>query len=108
MDNDVKGRLRPISTPYLDNSAINQTIFKDEDRAFPGQSATQYFVTCDPNSFEGAAFYIPCLHGNINPHVEAYDFGAGMLGTGVQVYADFNVVPGRTELMTLVTGAAAN
>lgn len=108
MDNDVKGRLRPISTPYLDNSAINQTIFKDDDRVFPNQSTTQYFVTCDPNSAEGAAFYIPCLHGNINPHVEAYDFGAGMLGTGVQVYADFNVVPGRTELMTRVTGVAAD
>ncbi|MDO4584894.1 MAG: hypothetical protein Q4D62_12420 [Planctomycetia bacterium] len=104
MENDVRGRLRPIVTPYLDNTAINQTIFKDDDRVFPNQSSTQYFVTCDPNSPEGAAFYIPCLHGNINPHVEAYDFGAGMLGTGVQVYADFNVVPGKVEMMTKVTG----
>ena len=106
MDNDVKGRLRPIVSPYLSNTAINQTIFKDQSKVFPTQSSTQYFVNCDPNSPEGSAFYIPCLHGNINPHVEAYDFGAGMLGTGVQVYADFNVVPGKTEMMTMVTGAA--
>ena len=106
MDNDVKGRLRPIVSPYLSNTAINQTIFKDQSKVFPTQSSTQYFVNCDPNSPEGSAFYIPCLHGNISPHVEAYDFGAGMLGTGVQVYADFNVVPGKTEMMTMVTGAA--
>lgn len=105
MNNEVKGRLRPIVSPYLSNTAIKQTIFSEESKTFPNQSQTQYFVNCDPNSSEGSAFYIPCLHGNINPHVEAYDFGAGMLGTGVQVYADFNVVPGKTELMTLVTGA---
>lgn len=105
MQNEVKGRLRPIVSPYLSNTAIKQTIFKEESKTFPHQSQTQYFVNCDPNSSEGSAFYIPCLHGNINPHVEAYDFGAGMLGTGVQVYADFNVVPGKTELMTMVTGA---
>ena len=106
MDNEVVGELRPIVSAYLNNTAIKQTIFKDDSATFPSQVDTQYFVCCDPNSPEGAAFYIPCLNGNINPHVEAYDFGPGMLGTGVQVYADFNVVPGKTELMTRVLGKA--
>jgi hypothetical protein len=106
MDNEVVGELRPIVSPYLNNTAIKQSIFKDDSTSFPNQENTQYFVACDPNSPEGAAFYIPCLNGNINPHVEAYDFGPGMLGTGVQIYADFNVVPGKTELMTRVLGKA--
>ena len=104
MDNEVQGALRPIVSAYLSNPAIKQTIFKDEETVFPNQEPTQYFVSCDPNSPEGAAFYVPCLHGNIAPHVEAYDFGPGMLGTGVQVYADFNIVPGKVELMTRVLG----
>lgn len=106
MDNEVQGMLRPITSAYINNTSIKQTIYKSEKETFPGQSATQYFVSPDPNSPEGAAFYVPCLHGNINPHVESFEFQPGMLGTGVQVYADFNVVPGKTELMTRVTGAA--
>lgn len=107
MDNTLNvGKLRPICSAYLNNTAIRHTIETNSVKGepFPNQSATQYFILPDPALTQGAAFYIPCLHGNIRPHVESFEFDPSMLGTGIRVYADFNVCAGKTELMTYVAG----
>ena len=103
--NRFKGRYVPTSSAYLDNPNLRQTIFKEtRGQAFPNQSENLYFVSTNPGSAEGAAFYLVCLGGDPTPTVTMFDESPETLGTGIRVVSDFNICPGKVELMTAVLG----
>jgi len=84
-DNPHVGKFMPVSTPYLNNTAL-----RDQDgAAFSGQSATQYYLFANPNDL--AAIAIAFLNGQQTPTIESDDMPFNVLGYQWRAYHDFGV-----------------
>lgn len=106
-DNPHVGALRPIVTPYLNNTSIKQRVDIDSlGSAIPGQSSDQWFTFVDPNSPMGASINVALLNGNRTPVLESADAQFDMLGMRWRGYHDFGTDVGDPKLSAMSKGAA--
>lgn len=83
--NPHKGKYAPYDSPYIDNDGIT-----DQDgAAISGQSATLWYLFCDPNV--RAAFAMGFLNGNQTPFFRTKEAVPGILGTTFESFMDFGV-----------------
>lgn len=87
--NPHKGKYKPYTSPYLNNTAIRVLDGKDQPTAISGQSATAYYLFADPAS--RAAFGMSFLNGQQTPIVETSDSDFNTLGDQWRAYFDFGV-----------------
>lgn len=83
--NPHKGKYKPVSSPYPNNTAI----LDRDGAALTGQSATKWWMFCDPSV--RAAFGMAFLNGQQMPTVESDEAAFDTLGYQWRAYLDFGV-----------------
>lgn len=87
--NPHKGKFKPITSPYLSNTALRVLDENDEPAAISGQSSTAYYLFADPNA--RAALAVAFLNGLQQPTVETAETDFTTLGMQWRSYFDFGV-----------------
>lgn len=107
ISNPHVGALRPIVTPYLNNTRLKQRVDVDNlGAAIPNQSSHQWFPFVNPNSPMGASINVALLNGNRIPVLESADAQFDMLGMRWRAYHDFGVGLGDGVLSAMSKGQA--
>lgn len=101
------GKFQVLKSPYLDNTALKQKIYKkNRGKAFPNQSASQYFILPSANDICGTPLIAAFLNGNRVPTIETEDADFERLGMQWRIYTDFGVSVWKPELAIRATGEA--
>ncbi len=98
--NPHKGKYPPISSPYINNTAITD----ENGEAITGQTATQWYLFCDPAV--RTAIAVGLLNGNRVPVLESDETDFNTLGMQWRAYHDFGVGMEDPKAAVKSTGAA--
>ncbi|HAN97145.1 MAG TPA: hypothetical protein DCQ98_06800 [Planctomycetaceae bacterium] len=88
INNTHKGRYKPVSSPYIDNTAIRNAA----GEALSGQSSTAWFLLADPQDMP--VIVVGFVNGRSVPYVESSDSVFSKLGFETRAYLDFGVAFG--------------
>ena len=104
------GKFTPVSSPYLNNTALKQrtNILGDTSigDAIPNQSATQWFLLPKPQNPYGSIITMAFLNGRQRPFVEQGDPAFDVLGLQWRAYHDAGANTGDPKLGVMSKGAA--
>lgn len=100
--NEFQGLYRPVVTPYLNNTAL----LDDNGLALTGQSATQWYLFCEPQLPQGSALVVGFIDGRDQPYFDQADTQFNIPG-GIQfrAYLDWGVAMNVYQLALKSAGA---
>lgn len=96
------GKLRPIVSPYLNNTLIKQRV-NNVGTAITNQDSDQWYVFSDPTY--GAVINVAFLNGNRVPTIEFSEADFSTLGMQWRSFHDFGVASGDPKMGLWAAGA---
>ncbi len=99
------GAFRAIVSPYLNNTAVKQTV-NANGTSVGTQSGVHWWMFSDPMGPQGGSVIMALLNGNRTPVLEQSDSDFSMLGMQWRSYHDFGVSAGDPKLGVHSKGAA--
>jgi hypothetical protein len=101
INNTHKGRYKPVSSPYIDNTAIRNAA----GVALTGQSSTAWFLLADPQDMP--VIVVGFVNGRSVPYVESSDSVFSKLGFETRAYLDFGVAFGPDKAAAVKSTGAS-